>query len=240
VQVVTFGVLLVSVRRLLELVQKLEAARDRVAALAVSEERLRLPCDLHDRLGHNLSVIVLKSELARRLLRAGEPSAAAREVGTSRRSPAPRCGRPARRSKGCAVSAFRTSSTRLQMRCRPPAWRWKSASTACRRAIAKPPLAFAVREATTNVIRHSRARRCQIAVRRTALAAEVEVRDDGVGPSSRGGEGSGLRGLAERLAPLGGSVDAGPAPGGGFRLLARVPLPQDEPAAGCREATAAG
>src|SRR5919106_878430 len=80
VQVVTFGVLLVAVRRLMELVQELEAARGHVAALAVSEERVRVSRDLHDLLGHNLSVIVLKSELARKLLHAHDQAAVEREV----------------------------------------------------------------------------------------------------------------------------------------------------------------
>jgi signal transduction histidine kinase len=78
-QTLVFGLLLIAVRRLMELVWELEATRDQVAALAVSDERLRLARDLHDLLGRNLSVIALKSELARKLL-GRDPAAAEREV----------------------------------------------------------------------------------------------------------------------------------------------------------------
>ncbi len=78
-QTLLFGLLLVAVRRLMDLVWELEATRDQATALAVSEERLRLARDLHDLLGRNLSVIALKSELARKLL-GRDPAAAEREV----------------------------------------------------------------------------------------------------------------------------------------------------------------
>ncbi len=86
-------------------------------------------------------------------------------------------------------------------------------------------LGWAVREGVTNVLRHSRARRCEIAVRRGAETAELEMTDDGVaftGPVGEGA-GSGLRGLAERMASSGGRLEAGPRPGGGFRLAVRLP-----------------
>src|SRR5205807_4290969 len=76
---------------------------------------------------------------------------------------------------------------------------------------------WVVREGITNVVRHSGARTCTVRVG----AEGVEVRDDGAGGT--GSAGSGLTGLAERVAAAGGSLDAAPAEGGGFRLLARVP-----------------
>jgi two-component system sensor histidine kinase DesK len=85
-------------------------------------------------------------------------------------------------------------------------------------------LGFAAREAVTNVIRHSRARRCEILVRHAAELTELEVRDDGTGAPHEGDKGSGLRGLSERMAEAGGTLEARPAEGGGFRLLARVPI----------------
>jgi two-component system sensor histidine kinase DesK len=85
-------------------------------------------------------------------------------------------------------------------------------------------LGFSVREGATNVIRHSGASRCEIVVRQVGDSAELEVSDDGVGTASAAGEGSGLRGLAERMAEAGGALEAGPAANGGFRLVARVPI----------------
>jgi two-component system sensor histidine kinase DesK len=81
-----------------------------------------------------------------------------------------------------------------------------------------------VREATTNVLRHSRARQCEIAVRRSGHLAVLEVRDDGVGPLRSLERGSGLRGLGERMAEAGGALETGATPDGGFRLIATVPV----------------
>jgi two-component system sensor histidine kinase DesK len=85
-------------------------------------------------------------------------------------------------------------------------------------------LGFAAREGATNVIRHSHARRCEIAVRQVGDVAQLEVRDDGIGAQTHAHGGSGLRGLAERMAEAGGTLEAGPVEGGGFRLIARLPL----------------
>jgi two-component system, NarL family, sensor histidine kinase DesK len=78
-------------------------------------------------------------------------------------------------------------------------------------------------------------------VRRAGEIAELEVRDDGVGAASDG-EGSGLRGLGERLAEAGGTLEAGPEERGGFRLLARLPIPTSisAPPAGEAEPVASG
>jgi two-component system, NarL family, sensor histidine kinase DesK len=221
VQVVTFGVLLVAVRRLMELVEELDAARGRVAELAVSEERLRLSRDLHDLLGHNLSVISLKSQLARKLL-GRDPEAADREM-----RDVESVARTSLQEARTVVRGLRAASLAAELDRAREALEAAGIEVAVRTDGPPPdldgPLAFVVREGATNVIRHSRARRCEIAVRRTADIAEVEIRDDGVGGSDAAGQGSGLRGLAERVAEIDGTLQAGPAPGGGFRLIARVP-----------------
>jgi two-component system sensor histidine kinase DesK len=223
VQVVTFGVLLVSVRRLMELVQELELARGQVAALAVSEERLRLSRDLHDLLGHNLSLIALKSQVARKLL-ARDTAAVEREVRDIES-----VARTSLQEARAAVRGLRNASLRSELDAARDALQAAGIEFAVRSEGPPPagleaPLAFVVREATTNVIRHSRAHRCEIAVRRTGESVEVEISDDGVGPPAPARESSGLRGLGERLAEVGGTLDAGAAPGGGFRVLARVQL----------------
>jgi two-component system sensor histidine kinase DesK len=89
-------------------------------------------------------------------------------------------------------------------------------------------LAWAVREAATNVIRHSRASHCTFRLRAAAEAIELEVRDDGVGDALgagnlRGGPGHGLAGLAERVRTVGGALEAGAAGDGGYRLRLRIP-----------------
>jgi two-component system sensor histidine kinase DesK len=85
-------------------------------------------------------------------------------------------------------------------------------------------LAWAVREGTTNIVRHSHARSCRIAVLPGPAAVSAEVVDDGE-IQGTAGTGNGLAGLRERAARVEGSVEAGPGPDGGFRLCVTVPRP---------------
>jgi two-component system sensor histidine kinase DesK len=229
-QTLLFGLLLVAIRRLMELVRELETARDQVAALAVSEERLRLARDLHDLLGRNLSVIALKSELARKLL-GRDPAAAEREV-----RDVEAVARESLQEARAAVLGLRHASLAAEVERARDALAAVGIEVTVHTADPLPaaveaPIAFAVREATTNVLRHSRARHCDVTVRRSGDLAVLEVRDDGIGPFDSFERGSGLRGLGERVAEAGGTLDAGPAPEGGFRLIATVPLPQPGPEA---------
>jgi two-component system, NarL family, sensor histidine kinase DesK len=222
-QVVSFGVILAVVRRLMELVRELEAAWAQVAELAAGEERLRLSRDMHDLLGHNLSLIALKSQLARRLL-GSDPEAAEGEV-----RDVEAVARTSLREARAAVRGLRSASLASELARASDALEAAGIEPRVTEAGPLPAgvetlLGFAAREGVTNVIRHSRARRCEIAVHRTDEGAHLEVRDDGVGTANGVDGGTGLRGLAERVAEAGGTLDAGPADGGGFRLIARLPI----------------
>jgi signal transduction histidine kinase len=83
-----------------------------------------------------------------------------------------------------------------------------------------------VQEALTNTVRHARATRAEVTIRYSPDAVELDVRDDGRATSSgaANGSGHGLAGMRERAALLGGTLDAGPLPGGGYRVHARLPL----------------
>jgi two-component system, NarL family, sensor histidine kinase DesK len=210
-QTLLFGLLLIAVRRLMELVWELEATRDQVAALAVSEERLRLARDLHDLLGRNLSVIALKSELARKLL-GRDPAAAEREV-----RDVESVARESLQEARAAVLGLRRASLASEIEGARDALTVAGSEVTVHTgdpmpAAVEAPLAFAVREATTNVLRHSRARRCDIALRSAGDRAVLEVRDDGIGGTDSPERGSGLRGLGERIAQVGGTLQAGRRP----------------------------
>ena len=233
-QALTFGLLVIGLRRLAALVEEVEATRGRAAELAVSEERLRLSRDLHDLLGRNLSVIALKSELARRLL-GSDPDAAEREIGDVEA-----VARQSLEEARAALRGLRRTSQDGELERARDALEAAGIEADVRSdgplpAEVEEPLGFAAREAVTNVIRHSGASRCELLVRREGRVAELDVRDDGAGRSASPA-GSGLRGLAERMAEAGGTLTAGPLPDGGFRLAARVPLDQTGAA---REASAA-
>jgi two-component system, NarL family, sensor histidine kinase DesK len=223
VQVIAFGVILVAVRRLMELVRELEAARAQVAELAAREERLRLSRDMHDLLGHHLSLIALKSQLARKLI-GRDARAAEREVRDIES-----VARSSLEEARAAVRGLRRASLDAELEAAREALEAAGLEVRVDSAGPLPAgvetlLGFAAREGATNVIRHSGARRCEIVVRCLGEVAELEVRDDGAGGTGAAGEGSGVRGLAERMVEAGGSLEAGPADEGGFRLVARVPI----------------
>jgi two-component system sensor histidine kinase DesK len=241
VQVIAFGLILVGVRRLMELVRELEAARGQVAELAAREERLRLSRDMHDLLGHNLSLIALKSQLARRLL-ARDPAAAEAEVRDIES-----VARTSLQEARAAVLGLRSASLASELDRARESLEAAGIEASVHSAGPLPAgvetlLGFAAREGVTNVIRHSGAGRCEIVVRRVGDVAELEVRDDGAGTMGGGGKGSGLRGLAERMAEAGGTLEAGPGERGGFRLVARVPIatPMASPPEGEAEPVASG
>ncbi|MGW2930429.1 sensor histidine kinase [Streptomyces sp. NPDC001156] len=216
-----------------EAVRELRAAREELARRAVEKERLRFSRDLHDLLGHTLSVIVVKSEAARRL--ADRDLDAALMQVTDIES----VGRQALTEIREAVTGYREGSLATELD------RARSALTAAgieplvRQS--GPPLVpqteallgWVVREAVTNAVRHSGASRCEIAVEGTAGRVRLTISDNGDGapstPPPAGIGGTGLKGLAERLGAAGGSLRAGPSPRGGFTVTAELPVEGELP-----------
>jgi two-component system, NarL family, sensor histidine kinase DesK len=216
----------------------LRAAREEVASLAaVTEERLRIARDLHDLLGHNLSLIALKSELARRLVGVA-PERAAAEIGDIE-SVARRALQEVRE----AVAGYRQPSlageltgAREILAAAGITYRYEGDERASQGlpAAIDAALAWAVREGVTNIIRHSHAGSCTLSLQRSTGEMGVEIVDDGIsasgmpGPASEQTPGNGLRGLTERVHALGGVCEFGPQVNGGFRLYVRMPLERAE------------
>lgn len=204
--------------------QQLSLAREQIARLAVGEERLRFARDLHDLLGHSLSVIALKSELAGRLIKA-TPGLAAHEV-----EDIEQVARDALREVREAVSGYRQPTLSAELAGAGEAL--TAAGIECRVEQehgtlpfpVEAVLAWAVREGVTNVMRHSGAKRCAIRISNKDGRATVEVTDDGRGGMPE--PGSGLHGLEERVRERGGTLTAEPLPHEGFRLRVTLPLPQ--------------
>lgn len=206
--------------------QALVRARAELARLAVLEERERIARDLHDTLGHSLSLITLKSELAGRLL-PDDPTAAGREIGEVED-----VAREALASVRQTVRGFRRPSLDGELDGLVAALRAAGIDPAVERTATGLPgptdalFAWALREGVTNVMRHSHATHCTIRIGRDGDQAFAEVVDDGVGPGtdSDAALGSGLRGLGERVADQGGEVSAGTLPGRGYRLRVTLPV----------------
>ena len=219
------GVMVLSSQRTFALVEELRQAREEVARLAVGEERLRFARDLHDLLGHSLSLIVVKSQLARRLLDR-DPEAVGREVHDIE-SVAQRSLVEVRE----AVSGYHKPVLDTELLGARTALDAAGIETTIDRpAVELPPeveavLAWTVREASTNVIRHSGARHSTIRLVPALDQASVEIVDDGHGVNGSEGGGTGLTGLRERLRQAGGRLEAGPRDDGpGFRVRAIVPV----------------
>jgi two-component system sensor histidine kinase DesK len=221
------GMLLLVMRDLRIRNEQLGQARAELARMAVAEERERFARDLHDLLGHSLSVIALKAELARRLL-PERPDQAAGEV-----TELEYVARGALSEVREAVSGYRRPTLDGEL----AGARMALAAAGIRADVVRQPtvldpdiegvLAWAVREGATNVIRHSRASHCKLTISSNLVDAGVEVLDDGAGPQSRqvnGSPGNGLAGLAERARSLHGRLEAGARPDGGYRLAVTVPL----------------
>jgi two-component system, NarL family, sensor histidine kinase DesK len=213
--------------------QQLRLAREEMGrAAAINEERLRIARDLHDLLGHNLSLIALKSELAQRLVDSA-PDRAANEM-----HDVEQVARQALREVREAVASYRQPTLASELRGAREMlaaagiaydYQGDAGIISGLSAAVESVLAWTVREGVTNVIRHSGARRCTIGVARDEQGIRVAVVDDGKATSTHDSDngatgGNGLRGLAERVAALGGRFAAGMAEGGGFRLEVVVPL----------------
>ncbi|MGW0740204.1 sensor histidine kinase [Streptomyces sp. NPDC002817] len=208
-----------------EAVRELRAAREELARRAVEKERLRFSRDLHDLLGHTLSVIVVKSEAARRLAPRDMDAALAQITDIES------VGRQALTEIREAVTGYREGSLSTELDRARSALEAASIEPVVRHS--GPPLAahtetllsWVVREAVTNAVRHSGASRCEIAVEGSAERVRLRVVDDGRGPvDAVGSAGTGLKGLAERLAAAGGRLETGPGPRGGFVVTAELPV----------------
>ncbi|MDF5756337.1 histidine kinase [Spongiactinospora sp. TRM90649] len=219
-QIGGFGLLVAGGYRIIQLSKEIKVAQAHAELAAVAEERLRIARDLHDILGQRLTEVVLKAELATRVVHE-DLERATREL-----AELAEVARGALGDVRATVSDFRPITLSGELAAARTLMR--SAGIELTVTLPDDPLpevldglaAHAVREGVTNVLRHSTGRRCTITVT-SGDQVVVTVRDDGraVHPDHAGG---GLRGLAERLEPVGGRLSAGPADGG-FQMRVEVP-----------------
>ena len=205
---------------------KLGLAHEEIAHLAKVAERERIARDLHDVLGHTLSVVVLKSELAGKLMDR-DPDRARREIGEVEQI--------ARKALGDvreAISGYRSGGLAAEI-----ARAGKTLETAgvTLEYDAQPPqlppaeetvLSLIVREAVTNIVRHAQASRCVLEIKSGGDGTALVVQDDGRGGIRQ--EGNGLRGMRERVTSLGGTFRVDSAQG--TRLVIHIPPRDSAPA----------
>jgi two-component system sensor histidine kinase DesK len=241
--VLFIGFGMIMLRRQFQLTYELARAREEVAQLAASEERLRLARDMHDLTGQSLSMITLKSELAARLL-ARLPGSAERDRVQDEIEQVAAVSRQTLRDIREAISGYRRPTLAVEVITARTAL--ASAGIAARDEAdlmvlsgtfhldAEAALAWCLREAVTNVVRHSGAQNCWISLTRRSGTMSLTVRDDGTGltgcasPHER--TGSGLHGMSERLSAVGGTLELRPDLRPGFSLIATVPATPLAPA----------
>jgi signal transduction histidine kinase len=213
-----------------------EREREERARTAVAEERARIARELHDVVGHSVSVMTVQAAGVRRLLRpdqqrerdallvverTGREALAEmrRMVGVLRRpEEAPALApQPSLEHLDRLVAQAREAGLQVDLRIE---------GEACELPPGVDLTAYRlVQEGLTNAIKHAQAERAEVVVHYSDGEVEVTISDDGRGVGTRGGGGGhGLVGMRERVSVYGGDLDAGPRPGGGYRLRAKLPL----------------
>lgn len=227
VTIVSLGLMMTAFSRQLNAIRQLRQTQHELAELAVLEERNRVARDMHDILGHSLTVIAVKAELAGRLLEVA-PERAAVEIAELEDL-----------ARGALVDVRATVSGYRGMNVLSELANARTALTAAGieadlpgaadsvRAKDRELFGWVLREGITNVVRHSGATRCTV----TIGSRLIQIDDDGVGPAGApdapagagpGGAGNGLRGLSERVREAGGSLSVGRSAAGGFQLRLNV------------------
>ncbi|WP_292860496.1 sensor histidine kinase [Microbacterium sp.] len=219
--IVSISAMMAAFARNLAAMNELRATRDRMAQLAVERERSRVARDIHDILGHSLTVITVKAELAGRLVDA-DPARARTEIGDVEQ-----LARGALADVRSTVAGYRGVSVAGEL---------VAARAALEAAGITPDLpgsidavapaqrelaGWVVREGVTNVVRHAAASVCRVRLD----AAEIAIDDDGMGPVVAAADtsgGNGLAGLRERVEAAGGVLSVGRSDLGGFRLRVRL------------------
>lgn len=201
---------------------ELRLSHDEVRRLAATAERERIGRDLHDLLGHTLSLITLKLELSRKLFDR-DSEAARREL-----EEAERVARHALAEVRSAVTGIRATdlaaelaSAKLLLESSDIALEYGSLPPSLPVDVERC-LALVLREAVTNVARHARATQARVAIVVANQTLRLTVEDNGRGGID--GHGNGLCGMSERVRALGGTLEVASPQGGGTRLLVSVPL----------------
>jgi len=223
-QLVVLALLVAGWARQLAAIRELATARARDAETAVTAERVRFGRDLHDLVGHTLSTITLKAQVAVRLL-TRQPERAEAEleavIGLSRSLLA---------ETRQAVRGYRETSLAGELAAAgtalDAAGMTAELPTSCPTLPAQvaATMSWVLRESVTNVVRHSRARRCTVTVTEDRRVARMRVHDDGVGLPPERIRGSGLAGMAERAQLIGARLHIAAAAGGGLLVELAAPL----------------
>jgi two-component system, NarL family, sensor histidine kinase DesK len=203
---------------------KLRMAHEEIEQLAAVAERERIARDLHDVLGHTLSLIVLKAELAGRLIER-DPQRAAQEIADVEKT-----ARTALSEVREAIGGYRSQGLPAEMELARNTLQAAGVTLSCEsplphlHAAEETVLCLAVREAVTNIVRHAQATHCSMRFTTSNDGYHsLLITDDGAHPKLQ--EGNGLRGMRERVQSVGGRLSITADPG----VCLLIELPQTAP-----------
>jgi two-component system sensor histidine kinase DesK len=221
--ILSLGFMMSSFARLIRQTVQLREAQTELADAAVAAERSRVARDMHDILGHSLTVIAVKAELAGRLME-GSPVDPALDRAAAEISDVQDLARGALADVRATVAGYRGVNVLAELAVARTALESAGINAELPGTVEQVParhrelFGWVLREGVTNVVRHSGAGRCRVLL----TASSVLVEDDGVGPGAGEPFGSGLAGIRERTAAAGGSVSVGMSDLGGFKLAVEV------------------
>lgn len=212
--IASVSLMMAAFARQIQSTNQLRATQHEMARLAVEQERSRVGRDMHDILGHSLTVITVKAELAGALIDT-DPARASREI-----AEVEELARGALADVRSTVAGFRGTNVAAELTNARSALEASGiraelpGSVDIVPARLREPFGWVIREGVTNVVRHSGATVCTVVLGATF----VEVLDDGRGPITGSAGGSGLAGLRERIAPVDARMTIGRSSSGGFSL----------------------
>jgi signal transduction histidine kinase len=223
-------------QELRERASRAEREREERAAAAAAAERARIARELHDIVAHNVSVMVVQAEAADEMLERDKPERARTPIRTIEQT-----GRAALTDMRRLLGLLRDGDVQPALGPQPGIANLELLLAKVREAGLRVELVVEgepeplppgvdlsayriVQEALTNALKYAGPARARVLVRFAPGALELEVADDGAGGAGDGPAGHGLIGMRERVALFGGEFEAGPAAGGGYRVLARLPL----------------
>ncbi|WP_391558709.1 histidine kinase [Robertmurraya sp.] len=198
-----------SMNRRMELEQKLAKANQHIEELVKREERVRIARDLHDTLGHTLSLLTLKSQLVQRLVAVDTDRARkeAREMEVTSRT--------ALKQVRELVSDMRTTTIAEEvlqvqqiLRAAEITFEYNGSSDfSLIPPVTQNIVSMCIREAATNVVKHSKATHCSISISQSTEKMDIIIHDDGMGVEKNKLFGNGLRGMEERLTLIDGGLE---------------------------------
>jgi signal transduction histidine kinase len=212
-----------------------EREREERARLAVSDERARIARELHDVVGHSVSVMTVQASAARRLLRPQqeqerEALLVVEKTGREALAEMRRMVGVLRRPEEAPALAPQPSLVQIEKLVEHTREAGLPVELKIEGEAVELPAGIdltayrLVQEGLTNAMKHAQAQRAEVVIRYGDDDVEVSVTDDGLGGGDGDGGGHGLVGMRERVSVYGGELEAGPRPGGGFRLRARLPF----------------